>query len=212
MIWVIIMIAIIAIIFYSKNKSNSGDAHKAYSIESAEISKDLSKEAIQFFDNYLSLCENHSVTAVCHLSYIGNDEFGINTKMECIITAIDGEHGDEAFGMIKRVWTQHRQEKMRSGDYSAVTYAGDGFIKQYFGCDDLHYVFTEADEYQFENGQVIMSFERPMYTREGAKWLPTLSFIKQELQKKWENATITVGEGGMLVKPQVIFCNKYLNI
>ena len=200
MIWIILIIATIVFVIYSKNRSNSGDSPKTYSIESAEVNKSFSREAIQFFDNYLSLCKNHSVTAVCHLSYIGKDEFGINTKMECIITAIDGEHGDEAFGMIKRCWTQLRQEKMRSGDYSAVTHAGDGYIKQYFGCDDLHYVFTEADEYQFENRQVIMSFERPMFTREGAKWYPTLSFIKQELQKKWENATITVGEGGILVK------------
>lgn len=200
MIWVIILIVVAIVIFHSKSNSNSVDTNKSYSINPTEINKNFAKEAIQFFDNYLCLCKNHSVTATCYLSFIGEDQFGINTKMGCIITAIDGEHGDEAFGMVRRVWTQLRQEKMNSGDYSAVTYAGDGYIKQYFGCDDLHYVFTEADEYQFENGQVIMSFERTMFTREGAKWHPTLSFIKQELQKKWENATINVDKSGIIVK------------
>ena len=199
MIWVIILIVIVAIIVHSKNKSNSADTNKSYSIDSTEISKNLAREAIKFFDNFLCLCKNHAVIGTCHLSFAGTDDFGIKTKMECIITAIDGEHADEAFGMVKRVWTQLRQEKMNTGDYAEVTYASDGFIKQYFGCDDLHYAFTEADEYQFENGQVIMSFERVMFTHEGAKWQPTLYFIKQELQKKWENATINVDKGGIIV-------------
>lgn len=201
MIWVIILIVIVVIIVNCRNKSNIADSNKSYSIDSTEISKHLAREAIQFFDNYLYLCKNHAVTAICHLSFVGTDEFGIKTRMECIITAVDGDHGDEAFGMVKRVWSQLKQEKMSTGDYSAVSNAGDSFIKQYFGCDDLHYVFTEADEYQFENGQVIMSFERVMFTHEGAKWQPTLYFIKQELQKKWEKATINVDKGGIIVKP-----------
>lgn len=201
MFWIITLVAILAIVIYYKSRSITNDVNNTYSNDSEKIDKSYAQEAIKFFDNYLSLCKKHSVIAVCHLSSLGADEFSINTKMECIITAIDNEHADEAFGAIKRMWTQLRQEKMRAGDYSAVTYVGDGYIKEYFGCQDLHYVFTEADEYQFQNGQVIMSFERPLFTRQGTMWQSTLCYIKQELQRKWENATITVDKCGIIVKP-----------
>lgn len=198
---VLILIVIVVIIAYSVNKSKRDSVNKTYTSGSAAVDKDYADEAIKFFDGYLSLCKNHSVMAVCSLLAIAKDEFGIKTEMHCTITAIDGEHADDAFEAVKSVWLQLRQEKMDAGDYAAVTYAGDDYIKEYFGCENLHYVFTEADEYQFENGQVIMSLERHLFTRDGSQWQPTLSFIKQELQKKWENATIDVGKGGIIVKP-----------
>lgn len=205
MFWIIVLLVIIAIVLRNKAlqvEATTADKQNNYSIDSKEVGKDYANEAIKFFDNYLSLCQSHSVMATCDLLSLGTDEFGVNTRMTCIITAIDGEHADEVFYSIKRTWLQLRQEKMNAGDYSAVTYAGDGYIKQYFGCEDLHYVFTEADEYQFENGQVIMSFDRPLFTREGTKWQATLLAIKQELQQKWPNATITVDKNGIIVKPQ----------
>lgn len=200
MTWFLIIIVVIAVIVYYINKSKN-DANKIYVSDSVAVNKDYASEAVKFFDGYLSLCKKHSVMAACSLLSIGKDEFGIKTEMNCTITAIDGDHADDAFEVVKRVWMQLRQEKMDTGDYAAVTYAGDGYIREYFGCEDLHYVFTEADEYQFENGQVIMSFERNLSTRNGGQWQPTLSFIKQELQKKWVNATIGIGKGGIVVKP-----------
>ena len=201
MVVVLILIVIIVVIAHGINKSKKDGANKTYISDSAAVDKNYADEAIKFFDGYLSLCKKHSVMAVCSLLSIGKDEFGIKTEMNCTITAIDGERADGAFELVKRVWTQLRQEKMNTGDYAAVTYAGDNYVKEYFGCEDLHYVFTEADEYQFANGQVIMSFERELFTSNGSQWQPTLSFIKQELQKKWENATIDVGKGGITVKP-----------
>lgn len=217
-IWFLILFVVVGTILYSTsrskysiNKSKNDSTNKTYTSDFVAVNKDYADEAIKFFDGYLSLCKKHSVMAVCSLLSIGKDEFGIKTEMNCTITAIDGEHADDAFEVIKRVWMQLRQEKMNTGDYAAVTYAGDSYIKEYFGCEDLHYAFTEADEYQFENGQVVMSFERELFTRNGGQWQPTLSFIKQELQKKWENATIDVGKGGIIVKPlggKQLFSNK----
>lgn len=171
-----------------------------YSTSIEDVSKDFANEAIKFFDNYLCLCKNHSVMAVCSLLAVGQDEFGIKTKAECVITAIDGEHGDETFDMVKRVWSQLIQEKIGEDDNTNATRAGAGYIKEYFGCEDLHYTFLNADEYVLENGQAIIFYERTMFTTSGAKWQPTLYFIKQELQKKWANAKIDIGEGGIIVK------------
>lgn len=198
--WVILIVVVVVVIYYLNKSKTKAGAAKIYTLESPEVGKDFASEAVKFFDNYLCLCKNHSVMAVCSLLALGTDEFGVKTKMECVITAIDGEHGDEVFGMIGREWSRLRQEKMAEGDYSAVTYAGDGYIKDYFGCEDLHYAFTEADEYQFENGQAIMAFERTLFTRNGVKWEPTLSAIKQELLKRWPNANVDVGKSGIIVK------------
>ena len=182
MVWIVILVIIIGLVFFAKSKLNNVNANKIYSTDSIEVNENYANSSIKFFDSYLSLCNKHAVIGVCHLLSIGTVEFGIKTKMECIITAIDGKHGDEAFDMVKRVWTQLKQEKMSSGDPVAAISAGDSYIMQYFGCEDLHHAFADVDEYQFKNGQAIISFEREMFTHEGAKWQPTLLYIKQKLQ------------------------------
>lgn len=155
-------------------------------------------EAIKFFDNYLSLCKNHSVIGFCDICCKNYEQGWINTEVTCTITYIDDEHADEEFNQIKNIWLRLRQEKMDAGEYASVTYAGDGYIKDYFGCKDLHYAFTEADEYKFENGQVIMSFEN-IITKDH-KLRPTLEYIKEELLKKWPNANIKVDNSGIIVR------------
>lgn len=202
MMWIIVLIVIGVVIFVVKAENNNATSENQSSTTSlAEVNNEYANEAFKFFDGYLCLCNKHSVLGVCHLHAVGKEQCGIATKMECIVSSIDNEHGDEAFNTLKMVWSQLRQEKMSQGDYSAVTYAGDGYIKKYFGCEDLHYVFTEADEYQFKNGQVIMSFNRMMFTSHGEKWKPTLLNIMQKVQAKWPNAKIDIGENGIIIKP-----------
>ncbi len=205
MIWILFLAASLFLLYIvlrgkKSNTNYNTNINNTYAIDSIEVNKDYAKGAINFFDSYLSLCKKHSIVGVCNLLSVETDDLGIKTKMECIISAVDGEHADEAFDMVKRVWTQIRQEKKNSGDYSAATYAGDSYIKSYFGCEDLHYIFTGVDEYQFDNSQVIISFEKYMFTREGAKWQPTLYYIKQELHKKWESVNISIDKGGIVVE------------
>lgn len=172
----------------SANKDSRGKSSCSASLNMSignieKVDKDYANEAIQFFDGYLSLCKKHKVIGMCALSFTGRDEFSIKTKMKCCITAIDDNHGDEEFKTLKRLWSED----------------GDSFIKSYFGCLNLHYVFCDADEYQFNNGQAIMAFERAFFTR-GGEWLPTLKYIREELQKKWHDIQISVDKGGIVVK------------
>lgn len=108
--------------------SDAEESSKTYSIDSIEVGGDYAKAAIKFFDGYLSLCKNHAVLAVCCLYSIGTGEFGIKTKMECVITTIDGKHGDEAFDIVKRVWTQIRQELQRKWSNAIINVEENGIV------------------------------------------------------------------------------------
>lgn len=205
---VIIIAIIVGLAFFNIGSYTSTETTKVadgnscksvHSVDAVKVDNNYAVEAITFFDSYLNLCKKHNVLGVCSLLYTGEEKGFINTKLECIITAIDNKHADEEFEMIKLAWVQIRNDEMKSGDYPSAVLAGDKYIKNYFGCENLHYAFTEADEYKFENGQVIMSVERPIYTFGGAQWQPTINFIKQELQKKWGTATITAGKGRIVV-------------
>ena len=195
---ILIIIVGVIVYFYNKNSEENAD-NVLYSLDSSEVDKNYAREAVDFFNGYLSLCENHTVIAVCSLTRTTADEFGINTELKCTITAVDNEHGDEVFSNIQNNWVSLRQREFNLENYSAVTNAGDTFVKNFFGCENLHYVFTEADEYEFRNGQAIMKFERPINTHHGGKWNPTIIVIKQELLKLWPNANIKISQGGMIV-------------
>ena len=187
-------------VYYRDVESEKANENmKSYSLDSSEVDKNYAEEAIKFFNGYLSLCANHTVIAVCSLSRTTDDDFGINTEFNCTITAIDDEHGDEAFLNIQNNWLNLRQKQFDLENYSAVVHAGDDFIKNFFGCKDLHYAFTEADEYKFTNSQTVIKHEFPVNTHHGAKWNPTLVVIKQELLKLWPNANIKIAQAGMIV-------------
>ena len=158
---------------------------------------------INFFDSYLSLCKVHSVGAACGFHSVGKDDMGVRVKAECIIVEIDGEHGDEAFRGLKDRWMlTKRREKATAEDPLAGIHAGDNYVRDYFGCKNLHSAFLEVDEYHFEGIQAMMTFEIVFFTTFGAKWDVTLQYIQQELKKKWPNAVVSVGKQGMSVSPK----------
>ena len=149
----------------------------------SEIAKDFANEAIQFFDGYLCLCQHHSVKGNCSVLSTGVEDGVISARIECRVIQIDNEHADEVFRTLR----------------------DDEMIKSFFGCAELHYAFTEVDEYTFEDGWAIISFERSVYILwggkpSGIKWMPTLQYIRQELQRKWPNASIDVGNSGIIVE------------
>jgi len=196
---ILVVIVVAVVVYLQKHISDPGPSPKSV------IAKDYANEAIQFFDNYLTLCQKHSVVGIGNLFGNEIDDMGNNkTRIECTIIAVDDERADDVFDRIKRKCTELSEEKMSSGDYFAAAHAGDSYIEEYFGCENLHYAYTEADDWEFENREVIISFERTIYAHSGAKLQPTLSFIKQELQNKWENVTIDIGRNGMSVKQQAI--------
>ena len=113
----------------------------------------------------------------------GVEDGVISARIECRVIQIDNEHADEVFRTLR----------------------DDEMIKSFFGCAELHYAFTEVDEYTFEDGWAIISFERSVYILwggkpSGIKWMPTLQYIRQELQRKWPNASIDVGNSGIIVE------------
>ena len=149
----------------------------------SEIAKDFANEAIQFFDGYLCLCQHHPVKGNCSVLSTGVEDGVISARIECRVIQIDNEHADEVFRTLR----------------------DDEMIKSFFGCAELHYAFTEVDEYTFEDGWAIISFERSVYILwggkpSGIKWMPTLQYIRQELQRKWPNASIDVGNSGIIVE------------
>ena len=181
---IIIIIGVIIYAIYVSNQNSDNENNESYSISSTEVDKNYVEQAVKFFNGYLSLCANHNVNAVCTLSQLSNDDFGINTKLECLFIAIDGEHAEETFSYMRVISRT----------------SGEDAIKNFFGCEDLHYAFIEADEYEImENGQAIIKYERPLCTHFGAKWNPTLIVIKQELLKTWSSANIKITSAGMIV-------------
>ncbi len=196
------LIVIVVVIIFIVKKVNSDDTNSPTSNtgRSDIVDKNYARNAIKFFDSYLSLCQKHEVLGICGVYYEDNEDGIVKTKLECVVTAINGEHGDEAFELIQRVWTMKRETVMNTGNYQDVVDAGDDYIKSYFGCDEIHWLFTEADEYQFQNGQAIITGESSLFTFYGAKWQETLRFIKTEIEKKWKNVTISIGQGGMTVE------------
>jgi len=207
---ILIIIFLAAIAYSAKRGGGSGpdiketatDPSKPYSSKSA-VAKDYANEAIKFFDNYLTLCQKHSVVGISDLLGVEIDDKGnIKTRIKCTIIAVDDERADDVFDGIKRICTERSKEKMGSGDYFAAAHAGDSYIEEYFGCENLHYAYTEVDDWEFEDREVIISFEKTICNYSGEKLQPTLSFIKQELQNKWENVTIDIGRNGMSVKQQ----------
>lgn len=202
---IILLLVVVVIIIVCIVNSGSGESNIVYSMDSPEVESHYVRETVHFFDGYLSLCAKHSVSGSCSaLAQSENERGDLNTKLKCVIIDIDKERGCDKFREIQRIWTLRRKEILdRDGyeAYGAALQAGDNYIKEYFGCEDLHWVYTEADEYQFNDLEVIISYDLSLFTLCGAKWAPTLSVIKQEILKKWENATVDVGPGGIIVKP-----------
>lgn len=203
---VVVVLVIMAVVSKSQEATTVQSANvsqKPMAINTAEVSENFARSMINFFDSYLCLCKVHSVGAVCGFHSLGKDDMGIRVKAECIIVAIDGEHGNEAFRGLEDRWMIAKQrEKAITGDPLAGIHAGDNYVRDYFGCKNLHSVFLEVDEYQFEGIQAMMAFETVFFTTFGAKWDITLRYIQQELKKKWPNAVVSVGKQGMSVSPE----------
>lgn len=203
---VVVVLVIMAVVSKSQEATTVQSANvsqKPTAINTAEVSENFASSMINFFDSYLCLCKVHSVGAVCGFHSLGKDDMGIRVKAECIIVAIDGEHGNEAFRGLEDRWMIAKQrEKVIAGDPLAGIHTGDNYVRDFFGCKNLHAVFLEVDEYQFEGIQALMTFETVFFTTFGAKWDITLRYIQQELKKKWPNAVVSVGKQGMSVSPE----------
>lgn len=203
---VVVVLVIMAVVSKSQEATTVQSANvsqKPTAINTSEVSGNFASSMINFFDSYLCLCKVHSVGAVCGFHSLGKDDMGIRVKAECIIVAIDGEHGNEAFRGLEDRWMIAKQrEKAITGDPLAGIHAGDNYVRDYFGCKNLHSVFLEVDEYQFEGIQAMMAFETVFFTTFGAKWDITLRYIQQELKKKWPNAVVSIGAQGMSVSPE----------
>lgn len=203
---VVVVLVIMAVVSKSQEATTVQSANvsqKPTAINTSEVSENFARSMINFFDGYLCLCKVHSVGAVCGFHSLGKDDMGIRVKAECIIVAIDGEHGNEAFCGLKDRWMIAKQrEKATAKDPLAGIHTGDNYVRDYFGCKNLHSVFLEVDEYQFEGIQAMMAFETVFFTTFGAKWDITLRYIQQELKKKWPNAVVSIGKQGMSVSPE----------
>lgn len=203
---VVVVLVIMAVVSKSQEATTVQSANvsqKPTAINTSEVSENFARSMITFFNSYLCLCKVHSVGAVCGFHSLGKDDMGIRVKAECIIVAIDGEHGNEAFRGLEDRWMIAKQrEKAITGDPLAGIHAGDNYVRDYFGCKNLHSVFLEVDEYQFEGIQAMMAFETVFFTTFGAKWDVTLRYIQQELKKKWPNAVVSIGTQGMSVSPE----------
>ncbi len=81
----------------------------------------------------------------------GVEDGVISARIECRVIQIDNEHADEVF------------RTLRDDDDDKIG------VKQFSGCAELHYAFTEVDEYTFEDGWAIISFERSVYILWGGK-------------------------------------------
>lgn len=198
MLWILIIVVLVLVVW--KKATSSSLENRVYSEDNAEINANFARGAIQFFDSYLSLCHKHSVRGVCGLCQQGSDGFGINAELVCVITSVDRKYGEEAFQDLADECNLVYREKKISEDALAAIKAKDNYIKNYFGCDDIHCSFTEIEAYQFDSRQAKVSYESKMITSFGAKWQPTLYYIKQELLKKWEHANIEIGKDGMTVE------------
>lgn len=203
---VVVVLVIMAVVSKSQEATTVQSANvsqKPTAINTSEVSENFARSMITFFNSYLCLCKVHSVGAVCGFHSLGKDDMGIRVKAECIIVAIDGEHGNEAFRGLEDRWMIAKQrEKATAKDPLAGIHTGDNYVRDYFGCKNLHSVFLEVDEYQFEGIQAMMAFETVFFTTFGAKWDITLRYIQQELKKKWPNAVVSIGAQGMSVSPE----------
>lgn len=203
---VVVVLVIMAVVSKSQEATTVQSANvsqKPTAINTSEVSGNFASSMINFFDSYLCLCKVHLVGAACGFHSIGKDDMGVRIKAECIIVAIDGEHGNEAFCGLKDRWMIAKQrEKATAKDPLAGIHTGDNYVRDYFGCKNLHSVFLEVDEYQFEGIQAMMAFETVFFTTFGAKWDITLRYIQQELKKKWPNAVVSIGKQGMSVSPE----------
>ena len=196
--WILLIgIVIVVVVFLSNSLESGNTSHLSASNNQSVISWNFVKEAVKFFDGYLSLCDKHQVLGTASLLQQGTATHEIKAQLKCKLFTVDGEHAEWFFSVKKMAWENAKNEV---NDPIERIHAGDAFMKSFYGCDDLHYAFNDIDEYTFGDPDVIISCDISLFTMEGAKWEANLNAIKQELNKKWPTAKIDVGKGGLIVE------------
>ena len=202
MVWFVLIGVAIAIVVALRKLYNEANAdvvntnHVRLSNSQPVIDQNFVKEAVQFFDGFLTFCAQHRVLGRASLLQQGTAEHWVEAQLKCKFFTIDDEHAEYFFSVKKIGWENAKKEV----DLSDRIHAGDAFMKSVYGCDDLHYAYTDIDEYIFGDPDVVISCETSLFTMEGAKWEANLNAIRQELRTKWPNATIKTGMGGIVVE------------
>lgn len=189
--FVCVAVIIVFLLWFFYNNQNNTQATSA-----GKVNSNFVETAFSFFDGYLSFCQNHNVVGKAILVILGRETSGINVKMQCDIQYIDNKKAYEELNVLKLSWSKIKRNKE---NYQDSSLAGDEYIQSYFGCDNLHWVFTEIDEYDFNYPNVSMSFESTMFTLNGESWGATLISIEQEILKKYPNTTICIDNNGIAV-------------
>lgn len=180
MLFFIIVVAVIIIVIYKFDNKKSGSAFAQ-----------VNNEAIKFFNSYLSLCKKHSVEGFCYYNIYKEKRY---VKMGCRIDVIDGKTATRELYEVRKIWNDLQHQKM---NLSNATNA-DKYIKKYFGCEDLHYLFANVNNYRFNIGVVIMGDEHqliyPLYDNNNKAWKKPFKLIKEKLQRKWKTENIYISE------------------
>lgn len=172
-----IAVAVLFFCFYLPKKVQPATS------SSAIVNDDYVNEAVLFFNNYLSLSELHHATGHAYLTCDKKDEFGFHTKIGCSLFSIDDTHASDALSIIS-FWHKETIEQN---------------MQNYIGCDNIHYIFSEPDEYRFGDPDVTIEFDRFFFFSKG-DWSSSKKAIKDELLKLWPNAKIDIFKNGIIVK------------
>ncbi len=171
----------------------------------SDVDKGFTREAIRFFEGYLTLCSKYQVQGHAFLDTIGTNEFGYNCNIGCHIVGFEGKKAVEGLNWIEISYNE-MLATFRADGYEAWKLKRDGFeeyMKEtYIGMgEDLHYCFSDPDEWKFhdETHDVTLGFERQFFLSFG-KWDSTLVTIKNELKGKFPDADIQVYSKGIVIK------------
>lgn len=190
MFWVILIITICVVVYYKKAND---DSEKNYTLDDKEVNTSFVQTTLSFIEGYINLRKAHSVSGWISVLVQNKGDYSINLKLECCINNIDGQRGNECLEM----WIC-ADESFAKGDWQKI---GE-YMKKQFSDSELHYAYQEREYYSFEENSAIVSHEVSLPTIGGAKLIPSLKVLKDEVLKLDSELSITIGEGGMMIKSE----------
>lgn len=187
-------VIVIAFIIYGINKKERAIATPP------EVDYNFVANATKFLGNYISLCANHTVTGHAYVTVQAREEFGFRCVIGLRVYEIDGVHANEALS-VSKLW---QKEMLNSLDTSYDAYreketAFQKYMQEYIGEDQVHYIFFDVEDYQYNDPDVVLEFTSHLFVKQG-KCEPTLQAIKRVLTGKYPNSKIEVNKNGVLIK------------
>ncbi len=180
---VIIALCLIGAIIYfmtSFNKdTDAGDVGK--------IDENFIRRTFDFYDGFESLCDNHSAKGVFSLNLVEENSNWAEFEMQCSFFSIDGEQATDRLNSVKLVYSSIKKD---AKNWKEANQKATEYIKSFYCRENLNGIFTDLDEYVFEDNCVMLSTSNTLFKQDGAQINSTLSAIKQKLHEKNPNAEI----------------------